>query len=78
MKKSEDIIRRVCGDVEQRLRACRSRQVAEMLKDKLCQELQSECKSEIVQNFLTHHIDRVMNIIFDKDGNNRLINGEYR
>ena len=75
MKKPEDIIRRVCGDVEQRLRACRSRQVAEMLKDKLCQELQSECKSEIVQNFLTHHVDRVMNTIFDKEGNNRLIDG---
>jgi len=70
MENSETIIQNICGDVAERIRACRSREVAEMLKQQLCNELTIHCKSEIVRNLMQHHIDKLINETFDNSGKN--------
>lgn len=70
MENSKAVIRSICGNIAERIRACRSRHVAEMLKERLCSELASQCKSEIVHNFLQHHVDELINETFDVSGNN--------
>lgn len=56
-KKPEEIIKEYCGSVEERINSCADRQVAIILKERLCWELQINCKSEIVNNFLTKYVD---------------------
>jgi hypothetical protein len=76
MEKPEDTIKNICGNVEERIRSCRSRNVAEMLREQLCSQLKINCKSEIVQNSLNDHVDRLIAQTFDKQGHNRILNGE--
>jgi len=73
MENSEAIIKSVCGDIAERIRACRSRKVAEMLKVQLCNELANHCKSEIIQNLLIHHVDKLINETFDISDRNRTL-----
>jgi len=66
----ENEIQRVCGNIKERVRACRSRQVAEMLKEKMCRELSRQCKSEIILNLLSQNVDKLIAETFDNSGNN--------
>jgi len=66
----ENEIQRLCGDIKERVRACRSRHVAEMLKDKMCTELSRQCKSEIILNLLSQNVDKLIAETFDDSGNN--------
>jgi hypothetical protein len=65
MENDKAIIKNICGNVEERIRACHSRQIAEMLKERLCSELANQCKSEIIQNFLIHYVDNLIIENFD-------------
>ena len=56
-KKPEEIIQKLCGPVEKRIEACADLQVAQFLKERLCSELQQNCNSEIVINFLNKYVD---------------------
>lgn len=60
-KKPEDIIKEVCGCVEERINACADLHVAQILKERMCWELQENCKSEIVNNFLNKFVDDLIN-----------------
>jgi len=73
MNRALPIISKYCGDVEERIKACRSRAVAEHLKNHLCDELKANCKSEIIHNFLKHYANDLILKYFDKSGRNKLI-----
>lgn len=70
MEENLQLIKQYCGDVEQRLRSCRSRTIAEHLVDRLCDEVAMNCKSQMIQNVLKLHVDKLVGQIFDKNGNN--------
>ena len=65
MSKSEKIISRVCGNIEDRIQACRSKKVAMRLRNYICTELEEQCKSEIINNMLAYQIEKIINDTFD-------------
>jgi hypothetical protein len=74
MKTEEDItIRQYCGDIKERLLACRSRTIAVTLKERLCTELKTNCVSSMINNILQAHVDQLINEIFDHDGKNKFL-----
>ena len=73
---SEKTIETYCGNIRERLEACRTRSVAVALKERLCSELRYNCESEMVNNVLTFHVDQMIAEIFDENGKNKLL--EYR
>ncbi len=73
MKKAifaDQVIQTYCGDVTARIRACRTRKIAEQLKWRLCEELSRHCPSEMVQLILRNHVDKIIEETFDQEGNN--------
>lgn len=77
MKKAEDIIRDYCGDIERRIQACRTRDVAELLKRRLCSELESSCHSSMIKNVLVNHVDKLIEKDFDNTGKNKFLENSY-
>jgi hypothetical protein len=67
------LIQTHCGDIRQRIQACRSRQIAEQLKGRLCGELQGDCPSEMVVTLLSKHVDQIIDQTFDENGKNRYL-----
>lgn len=67
MERTEDKIRKYCGDIEERIKACRSKEAALMVKRRMCGELKEHCKSEIIYNTLSYRIDRLIHALFDED-----------
>jgi hypothetical protein len=63
-------INKYCGNVSERIRACRNAQIAHALKERLCSELASQCPSEMVQQILRRHIDQMIGSTFDRKGRN--------
>ncbi len=72
-KKALSIISESCGDIEERLRACRSRQIALQLRQCLCRELAYSCTSPEMQRLLQNHIDELIKETFDENGMNRYL-----
>ena len=70
---TEQTIQFYCGDIKERLKACRSKSIALILKHQLCSELKIHCSSQMVQNILTHHIDELIRDIFTEDSTNRYL-----
>lgn len=70
MEDNIKLIKQYCGDVEQRLRSCRSQTIAAQLVDRLCTEVEMNCKSQMVQSVLKLHVDKLIGQIFDSNGNN--------
>ena len=70
MEENFQIIKQYCGDVEKRLRSCRSQAIAEHLAVRLCTELELNCKSDMVKDVLKRHVNKLIEQIFDKNGNN--------
>jgi hypothetical protein len=66
----EDEIRTYCGNVAERLRACRNREVAIMLKQQMCKEMSQRCQSEMIRNTLERYVDKLVEETFDQNGNN--------
>lgn len=75
MENDEVVIERVCGNIAERIRACRTRHVAEMLKERLCTELVNQCQSDIIQTLLRQHVDQLIRKTFDASGNNLTLRG---
>lgn len=73
MEESLEIIKKYCGNVEERIRSCRSRAIAESLADRLCFEVNQNCKSDMVQNVLKSYVSRLVNDIFDQNGRNKYL-----
>jgi hypothetical protein len=70
---SETIIEQNCGNIKQRLMACRSRDIANALRDQLCSELRLNCESSMVNNILNTHVDHLIEEIFDQNGHNKYL-----
>lgn len=66
-------IRQICGDVDQRIAACRTKNIAEMLKSQLCHELDQACESEMIKNLLSAHIDSIITETFNSNGQNKFL-----
>lgn len=67
------IIQKYCGDIGERIRACREEKIARTLKTCLCRELELNCDSASVHDFLTKYIDDIMQDVFDTNGKNKLL-----
>jgi hypothetical protein len=74
---SEKIIQQNCGNIRERLLACRSKSVAFALKDRLCSELKLNCQSNMVNNVLNEHVDQLIQEIFDQNGKNKYLEAHY-
>lgn len=74
---SENIILQNCGNIRERLLACRSKNVAFALKDRLCSELKLNCQSNMVNNVLNEHVDQLIQEIFDQNGKNKYLEAHY-
>jgi hypothetical protein len=70
---TDKIITENCGNIKDRLLACRTKNVAYALKDRLCSELQLNCESNMVNNVLNAHVEQLINDIFDQNGNNKYL-----
>lgn len=73
VRKSDDIIKQYCGDIDERIKSCRSKKVAELLKQRLCSELKRNCKSSIINRMLLDHADKTINKVFDQSGKNKYL-----
>jgi hypothetical protein len=69
---NDQIIQKYCGNVEERIRCCRTRQVAEILKALLCRELHSACSDAATSDYLKQKVDLIIHDAFTPDGKNRL------
>ena len=70
---SEQTIEKYCGNIKERILACRTKTIAFALKDRLCSELQLNCESRIINNILNAHVDQIIGEIFDQDGKNKFM-----
>ena len=78
MDQKFELINKHCGKVEDRIRVCHDRHVAEMLKDVMCKELLPECSSLAVKNILIKQINKVINETFDRNGKNIFLKEQNR
>jgi hypothetical protein len=69
----KQIIKTFCGDIEERIRACRSKEIAELLANRVCAEAEKGCKSKMVNGVLKSHIDKLIRKVFDQNGNNKYL-----
>ena len=74
---SEQTIQQYCGNIKERLLACRNKRVAVALKDRLCTELQLNCKSDMVNNVLNAQVELMINEIFDQNGKNKFLEAPH-
>jgi hypothetical protein len=71
MGKESEIISKYCKNVGMRIRVCRHRDVALLLKKRICNEIKNECKSEIIFVILNKYIDQLIEETFTKNGFNK-------
>ncbi|MBN1465234.1 hypothetical protein JXA02_05695 [candidate division KSB1 bacterium] len=69
----DEQIQKSCGNIRERLLACRSARIANALRDRLCSELRSNCDSEMVHNALMANVGQMIKEIFDQNGRNRYL-----
>jgi hypothetical protein len=70
MNDQMEIISGYCGNIKERIRSCKSRKIALLLRDSMCSEFKSRCKSDIVANLLLKYSDDLIDATFDKNGMN--------
>ena len=70
---TEQTIQKYCGNIRERILACRSKNVAVALKERLCTELQSNCESSMINNVLQEHVDGIIEQVLDDRGKNRYL-----
>lgn len=61
---SEQLIKKYCVPVEERISACCDEKVAEFLKLNLCSEMKKHCKSDIVLGFFNKYVDNLIKTKF--------------
>lgn len=62
--RSEQIIKKYCGSVEDRIAACCDKQVAEYLKQNIYGEIRQNCKSESVLEFARQYVENLVQARF--------------
>lgn len=65
----EQIIKKYCGAVEERIAACRDRKVAKYLKQSICNEIKQICKSKSVLDFAKQYVDHLIQVKFQSRKN---------
>jgi hypothetical protein len=65
MNKAANNIEKYCGNIEERIKACRTKEAAVLLKKRMCRELREHCKSDMVHNSLKYQIDQLIDGIFN-------------
>ena len=73
MRNGFNIIVKHCGNVEERIKACRSREIAVRLKERLCDELSVHCASDMIKGSLLNFVDKLIERTFDADGHNKTL-----
>jgi len=66
---SEQIIKKYCGSVEDRVAACCDKQVAKYLKQSIYSEIQQKCKSEPVLAFVKQYVENLIQVKFQTSKN---------
>lgn len=61
---SDQLIKKYCGSLEERISACCDEKVAECLMQKLNNEITQNCKSEIVVGFLNKYVENLIKANF--------------
>ena len=74
---SEETIKIYCGNIRQRLLACRTKSIALILKERLCEELGKNCTSHMVNNVLKDHVDMMIREIFNEHGYNKYLENTH-
>ena len=64
---SEQIIKKYCSSVEDRIAACCNKQVATYLKQSICDEVKKKCNSEIVFNFVKQYLENLIQVRFQSN-----------
>ncbi len=66
---SENIIKKYCGTVEDRIAACCDRKVAKYLMQSICSEINQNCKSEPVLGFVKQYLENLIQVKFQTSKN---------
>lgn len=61
---SEQIIKKYCGSVEDRIAACCDKKAANYLKQNIYSEIKQTCHSKIVLDFVKQYVDKVIQLKF--------------
>ena len=61
---SEQIIKKYCGSVEDRIAACCDKQVAKYVKQSICSEIKQKCKSEPILDFVKQYVENLIQLRF--------------
>ncbi|GEM_PF-909633 len=73
MTDHDEIIKKLCGNLEERVRACRSKTVAEYLKRVLLIELRKFSTDELTFQYFEKKFNELVKCYFDQDGCNKFI-----
>ena len=61
---SENIIKKYCGFVEDRVAACCDKQVANYLKECICSEIKQNFNSDPVFDFIKQYVENLIQVKF--------------
>jgi len=64
-KDTEQIIKKYCGSVEDRIAACCDKKVAKYLKQSIYSEIKQNCKSESVLDFVRQYVEHLFQLKFE-------------
>ena len=67
------IIKKYCGRIEERINACKNRDIAVLLMKRLCAELEQNCKNSNVMEYLQKHVNQLITTSFDVSENHKLM-----
>ena len=56
VKRQEELVQRYFGNIEEKIRAVRSKQEALEVSKKVMRNFESECLSEVLPDFLKHYL----------------------
>lgn len=70
---NKNLIVKYCGNIEERIRSCRSRRVAKYLKKLLCLELHDHINNKAIETDLKLEIEHYIQTYFSKNGDNIFI-----
>ena len=76
MHSTEEKITKYCGNIEDRIKACRTKEAAVLLKTRMCRELRESCLSEIINNTLNYQIDQLIKATFEPSEHHIITNLE--
>lgn len=73
MMNHEETIKQFCGNIEDRIRSCRSKAVAGYLKRVLLKELKKHTADEMIHHYFEKKYNELVKCYFDTNGCNKLI-----